>query len=76
MCWEEDMDIEDEAESLKKLDEQRKKLQKESRDVERLSLISKEAQESIKECLQHQLQEVEKGDMISCLRKIQSLQDK
>ena len=57
----EDMDIEDETESRKKLDEQKKKPQKESRDVERLSLISKEAQESVKECLQDQLQEVEKG---------------
>ena len=37
-----------------------KKLRKELRDVERLSLISKEAQESIKESLQHQLQGVEK----------------
>ena len=53
MCGREDMDIEDETESRKKLDEQKKKLQKELRGVERLSLISKEAQESIKESLQH-----------------------
>ena len=47
--WREDMDIEDETESRQKLDEHKKKLQKELRDVDRLSLISKEAQESIKE---------------------------
>ena len=58
--WGEDMDVEDETESRKKLDDKRKKLQKESRDVEKLSLISKEAQETTKESLQHQLQEVEK----------------
>ena len=43
--------------AVKKLDEQKNKLQKELRDVEKLSLVSKEAQESIKESLQHQLQE-------------------
>ena len=52
------MDVEDETESCKKLDGKRKTLQKESRDVEKLSLISKEAQETTKESLQHQLQEV------------------
>ena len=60
--WTEYMDAEDKAESRKKLDEQKKKQQKEPRDVEILSLISKEAQESIKESLQHQLQEVEKRE--------------
>ena len=58
--WGEDMNIEGETESRKKLDEQKRKLQNEFRDVERLSLVSKEAQESITECLQHQLQEVDK----------------
>ena len=79
------MGIVDETESRKKLDKERKKLQKELRDVERLSLISKEAQESIKQSLQHQLQEVEKRrhDFMLELQKvqkrsqkIQSLQDK
>ena len=50
------MDVEDESESRKKLDDRRKKLQKESRDVEKLSLISKEAQETTKESLQQQPQ--------------------
>ena len=52
--WEEFTDVEDETESRKKLDEQKKKLQKELRDVDRLSFISKEMQESIKESMQHQ----------------------
>ena len=43
MCGE-TMDVEDEEESRRKLDERRKKLQKELRDVERLSCISKEVQ--------------------------------
>ena len=67
------------------MDKERKKLQKELRDVERLSLISKEAQESIKQSLKHQLQEVEKRRHDFMLehqkvqkrsQKIQSLQDK
>ena len=83
--WGEDMDIEDENESRKKLDERKTKLQKELRDVERWSLISKEAQESIKEFLQHQLQGVEKRRHDLMLehqkvqkksQKIQSTQDK
>ena len=41
MCGEEDMDIEDGTESCKKLDEQKRKLQKELLDVERRSLIFK-----------------------------------
>ena len=36
------MDVEDEEESLRKLDKRMKKLQKEWRDVETLSCISKE----------------------------------
>ena len=55
--WGEFMEVEDETESRKKLDEQKKKLQKELRDVDRLSFVSKEMQESIKESLQHQLQQ-------------------
>ena len=51
--WGEFMEVEDEAESRKKLGEQKRKLQKELRDVDRLSFVSKEMQESIKESLQH-----------------------
>ena len=35
------MEVEDEAESSRKLDEQKKKLQKELRDVDRLSFVAK-----------------------------------
>ena len=41
MCGEEDLDIEDVTESRRKLDEEKRKLQKELLDVERRSLISK-----------------------------------
>ena len=50
---------EDEAESRKKLDEQKKKLQKELRDMEKVSCVPKEFQESLKRNLQQQLQEEE-----------------
>ena len=46
------IDVEDEIESRKKLDGQRKKLQKEVRDVEKLSCVSKEFQDSLKNDLQ------------------------
>ena len=58
--WGEFMEVEDEAESRKKLDERKKNVQKELREVDRLSFVSKEMQESIKESLQHHLQQVEK----------------
>ena len=58
--WVEFTEVEDEAESRRKLNELKKKLQKELRDVDRLSFVTKEMQESIRESLQHQLQEVEK----------------
>ena len=79
------MDTEDETESRKSLDELKKKLQKELRNVDRLSRISKEVQESIKESLHHQLQGVEKRrhDLMPEHQKvqkrsqtIQSIQDK
>ena len=54
-----EMDVEDEAESRKKLDEQKRKLQKELRDLEKFSCVPKEFQESVKSNLQQQLQEVE-----------------
>ena len=53
------MDFEDEIESRTKLDQQMKKLQKELRDVEKLSCVSKEDQDSLKNDLQQHLQEVE-----------------
>ena len=52
-------EVEDEIESRKKLDEQRKKLQKELQYVEKLSCVTKEVQDSVKNDLQQQLQEVE-----------------
>ena len=79
------MEVEDEAECPRKLVEQRKKMQKELREVDRLPFASKEMQESLKESLQHQLQDVEKGlnDLMpehqkaqKRTHKIQSLQDK
>ena len=51
------MEVEDEAESRRKLDEQKKKLQKDLRQVDRLSCVSTEMQDDIRESLQHQLQE-------------------
>ena len=73
------MEVEDEAEIRKKLDEQCR------RSHDRLSFVSKEMQESVKESLQHQLQEVEKRrhDLVpehqkaqKKSQKIQSFQDK
>ena len=52
------VDFEGEIESRKKWDEQRKKLQKELRDVEKLSCVLKEVQDSLKNDLLQQLQEV------------------
>ena len=43
-----EMDLEDEVESRKKLDEQRRKLQKELRDIEKFSCVPKEFQENLK----------------------------
>ena len=57
--WGMDMDVEEEIESSKKLDEQRRKLQMELRDIEKFSCVPKEFQENFKSNLQHQLQEVE-----------------
>ena len=83
--WRDCMEVEDEAESRKKLDEQRKNMQKELREVDRLVLFSKEMQECIKESLQHQLQDVEtrRNELMpehqkvqKRTQKIQSLQDK
>ena len=83
--WGVDMDVEDEIESRKKSNEQKKKLQKELRDVEKLLCISKEVRDSLKNVVRQQLQEVEqwrhdpmpepqKAQKIS--KKIQRIQDR
>ena len=83
--WGDCMEVENEAECRRKLDEQRKKKQKEPREVDRLSFVSKEMQEILKESLQHQLQDLEKkrNDLMPEHQKvqkrtqnIQSLEDK
>ena len=79
------MGVEDDAECRRKLDEQRKKMQRELQEVGRLSFASKELQENLVESLQHQLQELEKrrNDLMpehqrvnKRSQKIQSIQDK
>ena len=74
------MEVEDDAECRRKLDEQRKKMH-----VERLSFASKEVQENLVESLQNQLQGVEKkrNDLMlkhqraqKWSQMIQSVQDK
>ena len=57
--WGVEMDHTEEAESRKKLDEQKKKLQKELRDIEKFSCVLKEFQESLKV-------KWNKGGTISC----------
>ena len=71
--WRVCMEVEDEARCRRKL-EQRKMLQKELREVDRLSFMSKEMQDSLKESLQHQLQEVEKrrNDLMPEHQKVQN----
>ena len=71
--WSVEMDLEDEAESRKKLDEQKRKLQKEMRDIEKFSCVPKEFQENLKSNLQQQLQEVEQrwNDLMPEHRKVQ-----
>ena len=54
-----EVELADEAESRKKLAEQKKKLQKELRDIEKFLCVPQEFQESLKSNLQQQLQEVE-----------------
>ena len=49
------MDLEDEVE----LDEQRRKLQKELRGIEKFSCVPKDVQKNLRSNLQQQLQEVE-----------------
>ena len=79
------MEVEDEVESRKKLDEQRKRLQVQLREVERFTDAPKEIQSSLKGILQQQLQEVEqrRNDLLpehqraqKKSQKIQSIQDK
>ena len=68
--------VEDEAESRKKLDDQKKKIQKELRDIEKFSCVPKELQESIKSNLQQQLHEVEqrRHDLMPEHQKVQKRQ--
>ena len=54
------MEVEDDAECRRTLDEQRKKMQRELQEVERLTFASEELQENLVESLQRQLQELEK----------------
>ena len=67
--WRMDMDFEEEVESRKKLDEQKRKLQKGLREIEKFSCFSKEVQEGLKSNLQQQLQEVKKKEEAATLRK-------
>ena len=57
--WGVELNLQDEVESRKKLDEQRRKLQKELRGFEKFSCVPKEFQENVKSYLQEQLQELE-----------------
>ena len=57
--WGMDMDLEDEVEGCKKLEEQKRKLRKELRDIEKFSCVPREFQENLKSNLQQQLQEME-----------------
>ena len=79
------MEVEEEAESRKKSDEQRKRLQRQLRDVERLTDVPQETPSGIRENVQRQLQEVEqkRHDLLpehqraqKTSKKIQSIQDK
>ena len=79
------MEVEDEVERRKKLDEQRKRLQRQLRDVERFGDVSQEVQSSLKKNLQKQPQEVEqrRNDLLpehqraqKRSQKIQNIQDK
>ena len=72
------MDCEDEVESRKKLDEQRRKLQKELQYIEKLSCVPKEFQENLKSNLQQQLQEVEqrRHDLMPEHQKVQRISQK
>ena len=54
-----DMDVEDEIEVRKKLDEQKRELQREMREIGKLSCLPEEVQEGLKNSLQQQQQEVE-----------------
>ena len=53
------MEVEDEVVSRKKLDEQRKRSQRQLRELEQCTHVPQEVQSRIKENLQQQLQEVE-----------------
>ena len=65
------MDVEDAIESRKKLDEQRKRLQRQLREVERFTDVPQEVQSSIKDNLQQQHQRAQKRS-----QQIQNIQEK
>ena len=65
--WRESMEVEDEAESRRKLDEQKKKLQKEPRDVDRLSFVSKRCRRVSWSHCSTSCNRWRQGGMISCL---------
>ena len=71
------MEVKDEDECRRELDEHRK-IQKELREVERLSFASKEMQENLMESMQHQLQEEEKrrNDLMPEYQKVQKRSQK
>ena len=79
------MDLEDEADSRKKLVEQQRKLQKELRDIEKFSCVPKEFQEALRVTCRNSCKKWNKGSTISCQnirkcrrgrQKMQSIQDK
>ena len=74
--WRESMEVEDEAESRETLDEQKKKLQKELRDVDRLFL--RKCRRASRKSLQHQLQDLipEHQKAHKRSQKIQGIQDR
>ena len=72
------MDVEDEIENRKKLDEERNKLQKNLREVEKLSSVPKEDQDRLKNDLQQRLLGVEqrRHDILPDHQKVQTRSQK
>ena len=61
------MDCEEEVENKKKLDEQRKRLQKQLRDLEKFTCMPQDIQSKLKETWQLELQDIEqkRNDLVS-----------
>ena len=79
------MEVEDEVESRKKLDEQRKRLQRQLRELEKFTCMPQDMQSKLKDDWQQQLQEIEqrRNDLLlehqraqKRSQKIQSIQHK